>query len=219
MSLAAVVTVFLGFARTYYLRSHYLATALPPLLHLHGIVFTSWILLFVTQTALVAGRRINLHRRLGLGGAALAGLLVVVGLTTATLSARRNFAAGNAGALTFLVVPFGDMLVFAVLVTAGILYRRRAEMHKRLMLLATISILDAAISRWPLAIIAAAGPRAFFGITDLFIAAGVAYDLVSHRRVHPAYIWGGLLVVVSQPLRVAIAGTGPWLTFAGALVR
>ena len=79
--------------------------------------------------------------------------------------------------------------------------------------IATVSILAAAISRWPLALMSA-GPVAFFGITDLFVAAGPVYDLATRRRVHPAYVWGGLLIVVSQPLRLAIAQTGAWLAMA-----
>ena len=146
----------------------------------------------------------------------LAGLLVVLGLATAIVSARRNVAAGNAGALAFLAVPVGDMLTFCVLAAAGIHYRRRSDIHKRLMFLATISILDAAFARWPLAIVAD-GPRAFFATTDLFIVAGLVHDLVSQRRVHPATIWGGLLIVVSQPLRLAVAGTSAWLALARAI--
>lgn len=218
MSLAIVATVFIGFAPTYYLKSYYHAAPLTPLVQVHGLVFTGWILLFVTQTVLIAGRRIALHRRLGVVGAVLAALLVVVGLTTAIVSAQRTFAAGNEGALRFLAIPFGDMLVFAILVTAGIYYRRRGEAHKRLMLLATISILDAAIARWPLAIMAA-GPVAFFGVTDLLVMAGLVYDLVAHRRVHPAYLWGGLLILASQPLRLALAATSIWLAFARVLVQ
>lgn len=218
MSLAAVATVFVGFAPTYYLGAYFQAAQLTPLVHLHGLVFSSWILLFFTQTVLVASRRTDLHRRLGPIGAALAVLLVVVGLTTAIVSARRNFAAGNEGALTFLAIPFGDMVVFSILAAAAIYYRRSSEAHKRLMLLATISILDAAIARWPLAIVAA-GPVAFFGLTDLFVAAGLLYDLSSRGRVHQAYIWGGLLIVSSQLLRLAIAGTDVWLAFARALVQ
>ena len=140
-SLAIIASVFVGFAPTYYLRSRFFPTPLPLLLHVHGVVFTAWILLFVTQTMLVAGRRVDLHRRLGVAGAALAALLVIVGLTTALVAARRNFAAGNEGALTFLTIPFGDMLVFGMLAGAGIRYRRRSDVHKRLMLLAAVSIL------------------------------------------------------------------------------
>jgi hypothetical protein len=218
MSLLIVATVFIGFAPTYYLKGYFQAPSLSPLVHLHGLVFTGWILLFVTQALLVAKRRIDLHRQLGFAGAALAALLVGIGLTTAIVSARRDFAAGNEGALGFLAIPFGDMLVFSVLTTAAIAYRRRAEAHKRLMLLATVSILGAAFARWPLAIMAA-GPVAFFGATDVLVLAGVAYDLASRRRLHPAYVWGGLLILASQPLRLAIAETGAWLAFARALAH
>lgn len=82
--------------------------------------------------------------------------------------------------------------------------------------LATISLLGAAFVRWPLAIVAN-GPRAFFGATDLFIVAGLVHDLLSQRRLHPANIWGGLLIVASQPLRLAIASTDAWLAFARAI--
>ena len=120
--------------------------------------------------------------------------------------------------LAFLVIPFGDMLVFGVLVGAGVWFRRNPETHKRLMLLATIAILTAAIARWPLQIMQK-GPLAFFGFTDLFIVAGIVYDLVSRRRVHPAYLWGGGLIVISQPLRLIISGTDAWHQFAAAIVR
>jgi hypothetical protein len=215
-SLAIVTAVFIGFARTYFLRGYFQATPLPLLLQLHGFVFTGWILLFLAQTLLIAGRRVALHRRLGVVGGVLAGLLVVVGLATAIASTRRNVAAGNTGALTFLATPVGDMLVFGVLVTAGIYYRRRSDIHKRLMFLATISILDAAFARWPLAVMAN-GPTAFFAATDLFIVAVLMYDFVSDRRVHPATLWGGLFIVASQPLRLIVAGTGAWLAFARAI--
>ena len=59
------------------------------------------------------------------------------------------------------------------------------------MLLATISVLDAAVARWPLALMSN-GPVAFFAVTDLFIVAGMVFDMASRRRVHPSYLWGGL---------------------------
>lgn len=218
MSLAAIVTVFVGFAPTYYLKSQFQNLPLTPLIHAHGLVFTSWILLFLMQTVLVANRRVDIHRRLGYAGAALAVMLVVLGVTTAIAAVKRNSPLFGSDPLAFMVVPFGDMLVFSVLAGAGIWYRRNPETHKRLMLLATIAILTAAIARWPLQIMQA-GPVAFFGITDLFIVAGVLYDLVSRRRVYPAYLWGGGLIVISQPLRLIISGTDAWHQFAAALVR
>jgi hypothetical protein len=216
MSLALIVTVFVGFARTYYLRGYFYTTTLRPILHVHGLVFTGWMMLFFTQTVLIARHRVAVHRRLGMVGAALAVVLVLVGLITAIDSARRNFAGGDKTALSVLATPFGDMVVFAILAGAGIRYRRRSEAHKRLMLLASVSLLGAAFVRWPLAIMSA-GPVAFFGATDLFIGAAVLHDLICLRRVHQANLWGGLLIIVSQPLRLAIGRTGTWVTIATML--
>jgi hypothetical protein len=218
MAMAAAVAVFVGFAPTYYLRPYFQTTSLAPILRLHGLVFTAWILLLLTQTSLVAAHRTDLHRRLGFAGAALAGLMVAIGLTTAIVSGRRDVAAGSDEALSFLTTPFADMLVFLVLVAAAIWYRRRAETHKRLMLLATISILDAAVARWPLALVATS-PYAFFVLTDVFIAAGVVYDVASRRRVHPAYVWGGILIVASQPLRLMVGQTDAWRAVARLILQ
>jgi hypothetical protein len=218
MSIASIITVFVGFAPTYYLKGYFGAAPLAPLVHLHGLVFTSWILLFFAQTVLIASHQIGIHRRLGVAGAGLAALLVLVGLTTAVAFARHTVATGGAGTLAFLAIPFGDMLVFAILASAGIFYRRRPETHKRLMLVATISILGAAISRWPFAILQT-GPVPFFVVTDIFILAGVCYDLVSRRRIHSAYVWGGLLLLISQPVRLAVGHTDTWLALMGRLVQ
>jgi hypothetical protein len=218
MSIAMVIAVFVGFAPSYYLKDYFGRPPLLPLVHVHGLVFTTWIVLFFVQTVLIASHRVSVHRRLGIAGAALAALLVMVGVATAVGFARRNVASGGTATLAFLATPFGDMLVFAILATAGLLYRRRPETHKRLMLVATIGLLDAAISRWPLAILRR-GPVAFFLVTDLFVLAGVCYDLASRRRIHPAYVWSGLLLMISQPVRLAISHTDAWLALAGKLVR
>jgi hypothetical protein len=212
-SLAIVIAVFVGFAPTYYLRQHFQTASLPLVDHIHGLVFTGWIVLFVAQAVLIAVRRIDLHRRLGVAGAALACAVVALGLLTATVSGRRSLASGNAGALTFLAIPFTDMLVFGALAAAGLWYRRHRDTHKRLMFLATISLLGAAFARWPFAVVAST-PAGFFTATDLFIVAALAHDLVSERRLHPANLWGGLVIVVSQPLRLAMAGTPAWLAIA-----
>jgi hypothetical protein len=219
MAIAALVTVFAGFAPSYYLRGVVgaPAPALSPLLHLHGLLFTSWILLFLTQATLVAVRRTDLHRRLGVVGGVLAALMVVIGLFAAVGAARRGFSPpGGPPPLVFLAIPLGDLVLFSTLVGAALYFRRRSQIHKRLMLLATIALLTPAIARMPH--VAVAGPLAFFGATDLFLVVCLLYDRLAHGRVHLAFVWGGLWFVASQPLRLAIGGTGPWLAFAGWLI-
>ena len=121
MSLAAVATVFAGFSRTYFLRSQFQPTPLPLYLRVHGLVFTTWIAVFVAQTTLVAVRRTEIHRRLGWAGASLAAGMVVAAVTAAILSGRRDVAAGQEDvALTFLTTPLLSMLVFVILIAAAV---------------------------------------------------------------------------------------------------
>ncbi len=123
MAVAIAATGFAGFAKTYYF-----------LLDLHGLVFTSWILLLLVQTVLVAAHRTPVHRRLGIAGAAIAVLVIIVGTATAIVRAKQGAAApGGPPPLVFLVIPLGDMVVFTVLAGAGLYFRRRADVHKRLM--------------------------------------------------------------------------------------
>ena len=108
-------------------------------------------------------------------------------------------------------------MVFTILVGLGLYYRRRADAHKRLMLLATIALLPPALGR--IRVLNAAGPPAFFGITVLFIVAVVAYDYWTRRRVYAVSLWGGLFLALSFPARIALGHTEAWLTFARWLVR
>jgi len=224
MALAMVLTVFVGFSPTFYLRKAFAAPTisgllvLSPLLHIHGLVFTTWILLFVVQTRLVAGRRIALHRRLGYGALFLAVVMVVVGILAAVDAARRGATPpGGPPPLAFMIIPFADMVIFSTLVAAGAWFRRRSEIHRRVMLVATIAILTAAIARIPGVL--AGGPLAFFALTDLFVVVGMVYDRMTRGRVHPAYWWAGGALLLSQVGRLALSGTAVWLAFATWMVR
>jgi hypothetical protein len=217
MALAMALVVFIGFSQSYYLKPWYGTPELSPLIHLHGVVFTTWVLFFLAQTTLVATGRTWLHRRMGIAGAVLAALVVIIGMTVAITRVKSGVSPiPGVPPLAFLAIPFFDMVVFAILVSAAIYFRRRLEAHKRLMTLAMITLLAAPIARIQFPFLPP-GPPTFFGVADLFIVAILVYDLVTRRKVHPATIWGGLLIVASQPLRLVIAGTPLWLGFAAWL--
>jgi len=211
--------VLAGFARTYYLKPFFATPDLPGrIVHLHGIIMTSWVILFIVQVALVETRRTRVHRRLGIFGGVLAALIVIVGILTALYAAARGHSPGPP-ALAFLIIPIGDMVIFSVLIGLALYYRRKLEVHKRLMLLAAINLLTPAIARIPLDFITNNGPLAFFGLTDLCLLACVAFDTIKHRRLHPAFLWGGIFLIAMQPLRLLLAGTNAWMNVAAALVR
>ena len=218
-AIVAGLVVFAGFAPSFYLKGMFGAPDLSPLLLLHGVVMTLWFVLFMVQVRLVAAGRTDLHRRVGVFGAVLFTLLVVVALTTAIDAGRRGASpAPGVPALAFMAIPFTDIAVFGVLVGTALWVRRRSDTHKRLMLLATLSILTPAIARIPLDFIRQAGLPMFFGLTVLAVIVCVVVDSVKNRRLHPAFGWGGALVVASLPLRVMMAGTKTWTQFATWLV-
>ena len=216
MALASALMLFLGFLPSYFNRSAEFPP-LTPLYQLHGAVFTAWIVLLVAQTALVAGRRTDIHRTLGVAGALLATVVLVVGVAVSVETLRRNGGPPGGDPRKFFAIPIGDIIVFAVLVGVAVLQRQQSDTHKRLMLLATISLLTAAVGRFLRQVGMGGAPNLFYG-TDALVLALVIYDLFSRGRVHPATLWGGAMVVGFKPLLFyAVADTPLWLALSDAL--
>ena len=220
---AMALTVLFGFGQTYYFRlmSGTPATltggSITPTIHLHGLVFSAWVVLFLVQTLLVASRKVAVHRTLGYARLALAPTMVIVGVRTAIESAARGAAPPGADPLSFLVVPLVDVTLFTGFYSAAVVKRRNRDVHKRLMLLAYVSIITAAVARLPG--ILPYGPLVFFGLSFLFVVAGAVYDQASRGRIHPVYLWGGAIIALSVPGRLALSTTGAWRAFAEFLVR
>ena len=219
-ALFAAVIVFVGFARSYYL-SHWLTPPartpeITPLLHIHALVFTLWICLMVAQPALIAAGRTAIHRRLGMAGATLAVLVWALGNLVAVEAIEVGYK-GLGDPYAFYAITFFSIQAFGLIVVLGLIWRRKAATHKRLMLLSNAAILEAAVGRLPLRAVVEGAPFTFYAGGDLIILAGILYDLASRGRVHPVWLWGGGALVASQFVRVAIMDTAPWLAFAHAM--
>jgi hypothetical protein len=211
VAVVALLVMFAGFAPSFFLKP--LFHKPPPLtllLVVHGTIMTAWFALFLAQAHLAASRNLRLHRRLGVAGVALATAVFVAGLTVAITGARLGHSPGPPP-LVFLAIPFTDMMVFAVLAGSAIAFRRRTETHKRLMLLAVVGILTAAIARTPLI---HSNVVLAFSTTLSIALACVAWDTWRNRRLHPAFGWGFALLALSWPFRLWLSGTEGWLHFA-----
>ncbi len=219
MSFTLLLVVCSGFSRTFFLHHWFPEVRAPaePFFAVHGIVFLTWFVLLSVQSALIAQRRVALHQRLGVLGGVLATVMVVLGIIGAVISARRpgGFTGVPVPPQQFMAIPFFDMVVFSSIIGTGFALRRDRATHKRLMLIGSIALITAALARWPP--LFRAGPPAFFGVTDLFLLPLIAWDIVSRRRLHPATLWAGLGLVISQPLRLIVSGTSAWLSIAGWL--
>jgi hypothetical protein len=213
MAIALLLTAVVGFGPTYFFKPFHPSPPLPPLLHVHGMVFTAWLVLLIVQSGLVRADRIDLHKRLGMFGAALAAAVVVLGVSVGLYAARRGTSADGMTPLAFMIFPLGQTLLFGVFVGAALWNRRRPELHRRLILLGTICMMTPAISR----MVDKRSVLAMF-LTVGFVVVAMIHDWRTRRRVHPIYIVGGVILLVSGPLRAVIGNSAAWQSFARMLV-
>jgi hypothetical protein len=224
-----------GFAPTYWLQLAPGTFIGSPLLHLHAALFSAWTLFFLLQTIFAAKGLIDRHRAWGLLGVSLATAMVFVGFALADEVLAKRLAAGLGDqARAFHIASTSIITLFGVFVFAAIAYVRRPEVHKRLMLLATITVLAPAVARVFFAVNVgiAAGLRPGFGplrtvesilipalVGDALILAGVIHDFRTRGRPHPAYLIGGFVIVAVQLLRVPVSTTQWWYAIADFLAR
>ena len=234
MAAACVAVAFGGFAGTYWLQLPAGTFVGAPIVHLHGLLFSAWTLLLLSQTWLAANGRLDHHRAWGLAAISLATAMVFVGLATAINSAKVGAAGGHeAAAKAFMIVPVSAIILFAGLIAAAIANINRPDWHKRLMLVATIGILQAAMARVFFLVITGGGPglRPGLGapqpvaitvgpglVVDLLIVAGIAYDWRTRGKPHPAYLIAGGLTLLLQLARMPLSVTPAWQAFAGQLM-
>jgi hypothetical protein len=192
-------------------------------------------LFFISQAALIANRSFSSHRAWGLFGIALATAMVFTGVAVAIGGLQARIAGGYADAgRAFVIVPISAIFLFAVFVTAALVNRRRSDWHKRFMLVATASLLNAAIARFFFLAATGGGPglRPGFGpprppesaltaglLADLVIVLAMLFDWRTRGRPHAAYVWGLGLVLTVQVLRGPIGRTDAWAAFADFLAR
>ena len=220
VAVGTFLIVFTGFARTFYLKTLFGTRSLPFFLHLHGLLFTLWFVLFFVQARLVAGHRVDLHRRLGVFGAVLAPLAACVAIGVSIHAERRHFLADPTslnGNLRPFALDVGSSLTFALLVACALYLRRRADVHKRLMVLASCSLLLPAIGRIPF-VFDAVGLWGLVALTEVIPIVCIAYDTIHCRRLHPGFVWGGLAVLLLFPSFMLIGDTNAWLSFSTWLV-
>ena len=225
MAFVALAVAVLGFVPTYFMPLASGTFSAPAIVHIHGLFFFGWTLFFCMQTWFVYAGRTPSHREWGMAGIALVTAMVFSVFIAAGAMIHLRTAAGyGTQALAFAWVQVGGMLFFGGTVAAAIANVRQPEVHKRLMLLATLSLLDAPIARWVLGFTGAippAGAPPAVGpiftaslIADLLVVAAMMFDWRTRGRVHPVYLIGGAVLLVFQATRTMVSETAAWQAIA-----
>jgi len=207
------------FARTYYFKLWFGTPALPVLLHAHGAIMSGWVVLLAAQSGLVAVNRVRWHRRLGVFGACWAVLVVVMGSVTTVHAAASAVEAGKESA-PMLVVIMGlevlQMLFFGTFVALAIVWRRRTDIHKRLMLMTIACMLPSVLARLPVSFMS--NGVILLGL-DAFVVGCIAIDAWRTGRVHPALAWAGGAFVAAFQIAFFAFQTPTFIGLGTALVR
>jgi hypothetical protein len=230
MAAACALVAFGGFAPTYWLQLPPGTFIGAPLLHLHGLLFSAWPIFLLSQAWLASQGRLRQHRAWGLAGIALASAMVFLGVAVAIGSMKHGLSRGYGDvSLAFFLVPMTGLMLFTGFVIAAILRRADRDWHQRLMMLATISLLQAAVARIIILMVDGGGPGLRPGLGEppplfvtmvpgvllqAFIIAGIVHDWRRRGRPHPAWIVGAVVILAAQAIRIPLAHSQAWLDFA-----
>jgi uncharacterized membrane protein YozB (DUF420 family) len=217
MSLVIAGVVIYGFSHTINDNLIHPAYPRPRVLYFHATIFAGWVVLLITQSALIRARNVRLHRRLGLCALALAVAIPIIGIATGVSMARFNTQHGGTDAAEFLIVPFFDMVAFTIVVGLAIIWRKKPEHHRRLMLLATCALTIAAFNRFPASIVP--DKWGYAGV-DALVLLGVGRDLFLTKHIHQVYLYGLPMMVLGQALTryIYLTREPEWMVIAHRII-
>jgi len=227
LAIACLLLAFTGFLPTYWAPLAQRALHVDPIVHIHALFFFGWTVFLVAQAYLTVHGQLQRHRAFGVAGVALATAMVFTGVLMTIHSLKHDVPIDAVTAKAFSIVSFSGIVFFAIVVALALANVRNPEMHRRLMLLATISIVQAPVARWflvafrpPDAIgappVAVTIPAAL--VIDLLIVAAIVYDAHTRGRPHRVWVIGGGCLLALQLLRLPLSTTAGWTAVADALL-
>ncbi|MBM3778001.1 MAG: hypothetical protein FJW23_07135 [Acidimicrobiia bacterium] len=188
----------------------------PWIVHVHGAVFTGWMALLLLQVVLASTGRIRLHQRVGNLGIAYGVLVLVLGIVVSFAAPVLHVQAGTwtlERAAGFLILPLGDMVLFAGFFGAAIACRRKPEIHRRLMLAATVALAFAGAARMSLE-----PPLVFLLVWLSPLLVAIAFEAVTMRRVHKVNVVSVAVLAVAF-LRTFYRESDAWMAIGRALLE
>lgn len=225
MALVISASIIYGFAQTIDAGIIHPPFPRPWILYFHAIVFTTWLAIFITQTALIRSHNVRLHRTLGTFTLALGALIPIVALAVSLTMDRLNIQHNVMHDPQFLAIQLNDIVGFSVLFALAAWLRRKPEYHRRLMFLAICYLTDAGFGRWPMfgpvfARSATLGFAVTYLVVDSLVLCGIARDWIVDRKVGIVYRYALPFFFATQATALALYATTPawWIAFCHALI-
>lgn len=225
LGILAIIIVHIGFSRTYLTPVLSGTFAKRKILHVHGAIFMLWLVISTIQPFLVQKKQFQWHKRIGVLGFVLAGVMTLFGLYIGISATHIKISHGaEQAAREFLFMPITDMILFATFAALALRSVKNPEAHKRYIVLTALSILPAATVRtfslftwWTdnevidtfLALL----------IMEITLYLALIFDWVVQKRIHPVYVWGGLSLIVVHAFRDFVAKSEAWMDVANWIIK
>ncbi len=220
-AIVLTLIVFSGFIPSYWIPISSSSQSFPWFLHLHAFLFFGWVVLFLLQATLVAKNQVSIHRQVGMVGALWALAAIVTGLYMVIITTYRDMDLidGSFGAvITF--IPLSQVCMFTGFIALALVNIKRPMVHKRFMMLAALVAITPAIARLAITAIGGTTPvtvASIFLVSNGLIVTVAWYDAVRHHRLHPVFLYGGLVILFVRVLRVPFAMSPLWRSIAESL--
>jgi hypothetical protein len=217
MSLVIAAVVVYGFSHTVDKRLIHANPPRPTILYLHAAVFSGWVIFLILQSALIRMHKVWLHRLIGWFGVVLGAAIPVLGVSTAIVMAHFKMhyfhTTDDAAGLMF---SFLDMCAFSIPFVLAVWWRKKPELHRRLILVASCALTSAAFARFPSYVLP---PGLFYVDLDVLILAGWMRDLISNKRIHTVYLGALPLFALAQALVMYTSDWPYWIRIGNAILR
>lgn len=213
LTVAFLAIAIAGFSTTLFIPLARGTFSAPPIIKIHGALLFGWLLFLIAQTSLIQSKNVMTHRKIGWFGVFLCVAIIISGVLIGAFATRRDLAVGGESSLIgSFVNTVIEMILFGSLVGSAIFYRRTPETHKRLLVVATISILGPAWFRFRHFMPFIPNPFVTFSyIADSVLLIPIARDWITFKRVHPVYIWAGGAIFLIHAIEPLVMESGPWL--------
>ena len=211
-----VVIAFIGFWPTYFGPALKGRVHVPPLIHLHAVIYVTWLALFATQVALAATNRVKLHMQMGRWIMAYGVVVVIAGLMAAAQGFGTRLAAGDVfRAQRWLFGVLRDLVFFVPFLIAGWIYRQKPEIHKRLMIMATTILVLPAVSR--MSFLGTPVPLwKFMLVWPIPVYLLMIHDFYKKRLIHPVYLIG-VVTMLTMRLILPFGSSHAWQSIAAVI--
>lgn len=218
MAIGIAALIVFGFAQ-WALRGFVVPSTVPIWVHVHGIAMLSWLGVFITQNMLAGSGNLALHRKLGWTSLALVLFIAGIGMFTAAMAVTLHRVPPFFTNGYFLALSYVGVMAFVGTVGAAIALRRQTQWHRRLMLGATVVLMEPGLGRLlPMPLLGPTGGPLAEAILQLAVIALVArHDRRTIGRTHPATLWCAAIIVGSHLLISVLAAYAPFIALADRL--